>query len=214
MDEEIKIINSNTRNEKIKSFIIKNKKKLIITLTFVILSVAIFFIQKEVKYKKNTELSNLYNNAIIKFNLNNRNNIKEDLIILVNEKNKTYSPLALYFLIDNNLIKDLEKMNALFEVIINKTDLELEVKNLVIYKKGLYNSNSANENELMNIVKPIINSESIWKSHALYLVAEYFYEKNEKQKAKEFFNKILNTNNSNYEIRIKSQKRLSRDFSE
>ena len=64
------------------------------------------------------------------------------------------------------------------------------------------------------MLNPIINSESIWKSHALYLLAEFFYSKNEKQKAKEFFNQILILSNSNNDIKIESQKRLNRDLSE
>ena len=64
----------------------------------------------------------------------------------------------------------------------------------------------------MEILNPIINSESIWKSHALYLIAEYFYSKNEKEKSKEFFNKIVKMNNSNQKIKVESQKRLNRDF--
>ena len=62
------------------------------------------------------------------------------------------------------------------------------------------------------MLNPIINSESIWKSHALYLLAEFFYSKNEKQKAKEFFNKILILPNSNSDIKIETQKRLNRDL--
>jgi len=63
-------------------------------------------------------------------------------------------------------------------------------------------------------LNPIINSNSIWKSHALYLLAEYFYSKNEKQKSKEFFNQIIILENSNQDLKIKAQKRLNRDLSE
>ena len=68
------------------------------------------------------------------------------------------------------------KVNELFDTIIEKTKLEPEIKNLIIYKKGLYNADTSNENELLGILKPLLNSESIWKSHALYLVAEYFIQ--------------------------------------
>ena len=64
------------------------------------------------------------------------------------------------------------------------------------------------ENELLEILNPLINSESVWKSHALYLVAEYFYSKNEKQKSKEFFNQILNLENANQDILKKHKKDL------
>ena len=119
---------------------------------------------------------------------------------VIEDKNSTYSPLALYYLIDENLIKDKNEINYLFDVLINKTSLDYEIKNLIIYKKALFNADTTNENELLNILNPIINSKSIWKSHGLYLLAEYFYSKNEKQKSKEFFNQILNTKNANTDI--------------
>ena len=86
--------------------------------------------------------------------------------------------------------------------------------NLIIYKKALYNADHIKENELIEILNPVINSESVWKSHALYLIAEYFYSKNQKQKSKEFFSQILSTKNANQDIMIESQKRLNRDLSE
>ena len=65
-----------------------------------------------------------------------------------------------------------------------------------------------------NYLNPIINSNSIWKSHSLYLIAEYFYSKNQKKKAKEFFNQILLLPNANSDIKAASQKRLNRDLGE
>ncbi len=120
----------------------------------------------------------------------------------------------MYFLIDNNLIKSTEEINVLFDELINETNLEEEIKNLNIYKKGLFNSNFVSENELLQILNPLINSESIWKSHTLYLVAEYFYAKGEKEKAKEFFNQILTLPKANNDIKSASQKRVNRDLSE
>ena len=72
----------------------------------------------------------------------------------------------------------------------------------------------SNENDLLSILNPVLKSESVWKSHALYLMAEYFYSKNEMQKSKEFFNQILNLKNVNNEIKVESQKRLNRDLSD
>ena len=43
---------------------------------------------------------------------------------------------------------------------------------------------------------------------------EYFYYKNQKQKSKDFFNQILILENSNSNIKIETQKRLNRDFSD
>ena len=78
----------------------------------------------------------------------------------------------------------------------------------------MFNADISNENELLDIINPLINSNSVWKSHALYLVAEFFYSRNEKQKSKEFYNQILITENANKDIIKEAQKRLNRDLSE
>ena len=78
----------------------------------------------------------------------------------------------------------------------------------------MFNASFETENNLIKILNPIINSDSVWKSHALYLMAEYFFDKNQNQKAKEFYNKILEYEKSNENIIIETKKRLSRDFSE
>ena len=214
MDEDITIINKNTRNEKIKNFFVNNTKKLIIAISAIVLIIFGYFIYEDLKKKNKIKLANRYNLVTIKFISGDKNKFENELIDIVNEKDRTYSPLALYFLIDNNIINENKKINELFDVIINETSLEEEIKNLVIYKKALFNSDFESENNLIQILNPVINSDSAWKSHALYLMAEYFYYKNQKQKSKDFFNQILTLENSNLNIKIETQKRLNRDFSD
>ena len=214
MDEDLAVINSNTRNEKIKNFIIKNSKKIIIFLSVIVITLIIYFFYNDLKNKQKIKISNLYNSIVINYSEKNKDSVTKGLIDLVNKKDPTYSPLSLYFIIDNKLILDTKKINDLFDILIDKTSLENEIKNLIIYKKGLYNADSVNENQLLEILNPIINSKSVWRAHALYLVGEYFYSINEKQKAKEFFNQILSLSNSNNDIKLESQKRINRDFSE
>ena len=214
MDEDISIINTNTRNEKIKNFFVQNKKKIFAIILVVIISILAFFAFGEYKGKKIKKISDTYNSVVIDYSENNKEKTAESLVQLVNKKNPTYSPLSLYFIIDNKLISDNERINELFDIIINEISLDKEIKYLNIYKKALYNADNSNENELLNILNPLINSESVWNSHALYLMAEYFYSKNEKQKSKEFFNKIIDLENANQEIKLESQKRLSRDLSD
>ena len=214
MDEEISIIDTNARNEKVKNFFVNNKKKLIAITTIFLILVTGYFSFDALKKKEKDNLANKFNLTIINFKTENSEKTIEDLINIIKENDNTYSPLALYFLIDNNLVNEQEEINFLFDELINKTNLEEEIKNLNIYKKALFNSSFVTENELLQILNPIVNSESIWKSHSLYLIAEYFYAKGEKQKAKEFFNQILLLPNANNEIRLESQKRLNRDLSE
>ena len=212
MDEDIEIINTNTRNEKIKNFFIINKKKIITFASFLILIAIFYFLFLEIKERNKIKLAEKYNKIKIEHTINNKEKTKNKLIEVIYENDSTYSPLALYFMIDNEILTENNEINKLFDQVINKAKLDKEIKNLIIYKKALFNSDFTSENELLNILNPIINSESIWKSHALYLVAEYFYSKNEKEKSKEFFNKIVGMSNSNQKIKVESQKRLNRDF--
>ena len=214
MDEDIAIINKETRNEKIKNFFIKNKKKIIISISVIILAIFGYFIYEDFNKKSKIKLANRYNIAKVNFISGNKAMVANELVSIVHVKDRTYSPLALYFLIDNNIISDKNKINELFDTVINETSLEKEIKNLLIYKKALFNSDFESENNLLTILKPIINSNSIWKSHALYLMAEYFYFKNEKQKSKDFFDQIITLENVNSKIKREAQKRLNRDFSE
>ena len=214
MDEDITVINTTTRNEKIKNFFIKNKKKLAILLSLIILLILSYFAYGEFDKRNKIKIANKYNNSIINFISGDKLNVESEMIKIINAKDKTYSPLALYFLLDNNIINSKEKINSLFDILINETKVDKEINNLIIYKKALYNSEFETENNLLKILNPIINSESIWKSHGLYLMAEYFLSKNEKQKSKEFFEKILILENSNPQIKLEAQKRIQRDFSE
>ena len=214
MDEEITIIDSNTRNEKIKNFFINNRKMLIIGFSIIMVIIIGYLSIIEIKKQKKIEIASQFNITTINFNAKNKQKTKDQLIKLINANDVTYSPLALYFLIDNELIVNDKEVNILFDQIISISSLEKEIKNLLIYKKALHNSNFSTENQLLKILNPLINSETIWKSHALYLLAEYFYSKNEEEKAKEFFNKILILPNGNNDIKIAAKKRLNRDIGE
>ena len=214
MDEEIQIINTNTRIEKIKNFFI-SKRKIIITTTLVIILLLIsFFGYLEFKDRKKAQLANKFNLIVTKFESNQKANVENELIAIIEEKDKTYSPLAFYFLLDNNLINSNEKINNFFDLLINDIKLEKEIKNLTIYKKALFNSDFVEENELLNILNPVIRSESIWKPQALYLMAEFYLAKNQKQKSKDFFNQIISLDNISPKIKLEVQRRLRSEFSE
>jgi hypothetical protein len=214
MDEDVSIINTNTRNEKIKNFLLSNKNKLIFTalVLFAVLISAYSF--DKYKTNKKKEISNKFNLTTLAHSENTKDDTVKNLVEIINKQDPTYSPLSLYFIIDNKLISNQDDINGYFDILIDETSLDKEIKNLIIYKKALFNADQSQENDLLNILNPLINSNSVWKSHALYLMAEYFYSKNQKQKAKEFFNQIISLENPNSDIRLQAEKRLSRDLSE
>ena len=214
MDEDLSIINANTRNEKIKNFFVNNKNKIISGIIILIIIIVGVFSYDKYLINKKKDISDSYNSIIIDYSEKTKEKTASSLIEIINKKDPTYSPLSLYFIIDNNLVSDQSKINSLFDILIKDTSLDSEINNLIIYKKALYNADNAQESDLLNMLNPLINSKSVWKSHALYLMAEYFYTKNQKQKAKEFFNQIVNLENSNPDIRLQAEKRLNRDLSE
>ena len=214
MEEEISIINSNTRNERVRNFFVKNKIKIIsILLAIIIVLIAAYSFDK---YKTNQkiEISNKFNSTTLMHSDKNKESTIKNLVEIINKKDPTYSPLSLYFILDKKLISDHVKINEYFDLLIESTPLDKEINNLVIYKKALFNADQAQESDLLNILNPLINSESVWRSHALYLMAEFFYSKDQKQKSKEFFNQIISLENPNSDIKLQAEKRLNRDLSD
>ena len=214
MDEDFSIINTNTRNEKIKNFFVNNIKILISIIIIIVLILIGVYSYDKYRTEKKREISENFNAITIDYPHNSKDKTLQKLVEIINQKDPTYSPLSLYFIIDNKLISDDREVNKLFDILIEKTSLDKEIKNLIVYKKALFNSDQASEIDLLDMLNPIINSESVWKSHALYLLGEYFYSQDQKQKAREFFNKVISLENPNIDIKIESEKRLNRDLSE
>ena len=214
MEEDISIINSNTRQEKVRNFFVNNKNKIISTIVILVIILVGAYSFDSYKNNKKKEISNKFNSTTLTHSENTKETTVKNLVEIINEQDPTYSPLSLYFIIDNKLISNQSEINSYFDTLIKKTSLDKEIKNLVIYKKALFNADQAKESDLLNILNPLINSESVWKSHALYLMGEFFYEKDQKQKAREFFNKIISLENPNLDIRLQVEKRLNRDLSE
>jgi len=214
MEEDISIINSNTRQEKVRNFFVNNKNKIISTIIILVIILVGAYSFDSYKTNKKKEISNKFNSTTLSHSDNTKDLTIQNLVEIINEQDPTYSPLSLYFIIDNKLISNQSEINSYFDILIEKISLDEEIKNLVIYKKALFNADQAQESDLLNILNPLINSKSVWKSHALYLMAEYFYSKDQKQKSKEFFNQIANLEDANPDIKLQAQKRLNRDLSD
>ena len=214
MSDETQIISNEQKNKDLKNIFFNNKKSIISIIIFIFVGLFGYFFYLDYKDNKKIKISEQYSLAVTNYNNENVKNSIIDMKDIINEKDVTYSPLALYFLLDNNLITNKTEINQYFNIMINEVSLDQEIKNLIIYKKGLYNSNTANEQELLSIFQPLISSDNLWRSHSLYVIAEYYYSKNEKNKSKEFFEKILNLEKPNSQIKIETQKRLQRDFSD
>jgi len=203
-----------TKKSKLKKFYEVNKILIFSVILILIIAIASVSFYSETKEKKKILLSDNYLAAKVYLENGDRNKVKNILKTIIFANNSTYSTLSLFLILNENLIVDQGELSNLFDHVLENNKFEKEVKNLIIFKKGLFNSDFETENNLISILNPLINSKSVWKSHALYLMAEYFYSKNQKQKAKEFYNQILTLENSNENIKLEVQKKLRRDFSE
>ncbi len=213
MDDDIAVINQNTKIFLIKNFFKKNIKKIIILIVIILIILISFFVFDEFKTRNKEKLAKVYNSIIFNKDSYSNKEIEDNMIKIINEKVDTYSALALYYLIDNKIINDNNKIGDLFDKVIS-INKDIELKNLVIFKKALYFSDKYSENEMLKILNPVINSESIWKQHCLLLMGDYYFHKKQFVKSKEFFKKITQLNNVNPKIKIDVEKRLNRDFSE
>ncbi len=213
MSEDIEIINQNTRIENIKNFFSNNYKKLICLLILTLVVLFLYFGYQEYKKREKSEIAEIYNQISLKeITIENSNDI-EQLVKIIREKDSIYSALSLYFIIENDLVNDQKEINNFFDLVI-KSQKEKEIKNLIIYKKAMYNADLISENELLDILNPILKSESVWKSHALLLMADYFEHNNNLIKSKDFLEEILNSELANNEIKIEAERRIKRKFSD
>ena len=213
MSEDIEIINQNTRIEKAKMFFKNNFKKLIVSLTIILILLFSYFVYQEYKKKLRSDIAETYNQITFKDITIESTNEIEQLIEIIKAKDQIYSALSLYYIIEKDLINDQKKINNFFDLVINSQE-EKEIRNLIIYKKGMYNADIASENELLDILNPILKSDSVWKSHASLLMADYFESKNNLIKSKDFLKEIANSKTASNEIRIEAERRLKRNFSD
>ena len=151
----------------------------------------IFFI-KISKKKKEIELAEQYTLASIQFKEKKIDETKQMLENIINKNHKFYSPLALYFMIDNNLENDTQKIINFFDKILLIKSIENENLNLIKIKKALFLFSLGDEELIIKTLNPIINSDSVWKNMAIELISNYFLSKNQKAKANEYIQLLGN----------------------
>ena len=212
MSEEINFVHKDSKSEKLIQILKQNKKMAVAFLIIIILTPIIIFSLEILEKNNKKKLSEEFNNLLINKKNFKKDLLKSELVKIVESKNDTYSPLALYYLLDEDLIDDEKEINELFDILIYKTDLKDEFTELLILKKAIFNSNFEDDQKFFSIIQPLINSKSIWKPQALYLAGEYYLSKNEMIKSKEFFEEILTLENSSSNLISEVKVRLSRDF--
>ena len=189
-----------TKKSKLKKFYEKNKI-FIFSLVFIsVIAFGSFSFYLESKEKKRISLSEDYLQAKIYLESGNKNIAIDILKEVIFANDPTYSTLCLFLIMNQNLITDHKELSTLFDHILENNKFSKEVRNLLIYKKALLNSNFVNESELLESIKPLINAETFWKPHGLLLLGDYFVSKGEYIKAIEFYQKIFTIKNLHNDI--------------
>ena len=189
-----------TKKSKLKKFYEVNKILIFSVILILIIAIASISFYSETKEKKKILLSDNYLTAKIYLENGDRNEVKNILKTIIFANDSTYSTLSLFLILNENLIVDQEELSNLFDHVLENNKFEKEVKNLIIFKKALFQSNFVSELELLDAVKPLINTETVWKPHALLLLGDYFASKKEYLKAKEFYVQILSLKNLHKEL--------------
>ena len=155
-------------------------------------SFSFYLVNKE---KEKILLSENYLQAKIYLEEGDKNKAMNLLKEVIFANDPTYSSLSLFLIMNQNLITDYKELSNLFDHLLENNKFSREVRNLLIYKKTLLNSNFVDESELLESIRPLLNTETLWKPHGLLLLGDYFVSKGEYIKAKEFYQKIFTIKN-------------------
>ena len=198
-----------TKKSKIKQFYDDNKTKMLTFGIIILIVIGSLTFYSYNKKKQKIIISENYIEAKILLSSENKKEALELLKKLVLSNDKTYSALSFFLILDNNLIVDQNELSALFNDIMSSNKYDDDINNLLIYKKALFSSNFLNESDLLNEIKPLLNSNTSWQPHALLLLGDYFFDRNEFSKAKEFYTKILSIKNLQNDFYYKAQFQLN-----
>ena len=197
-----------TSRSRIKKFYQSNKILIFSSILILIILIVSSSLYLESKERKKILLSENYIQA--KFYLDNGNKyealntLKE--VIFANDP--VYSTLSLFLILNHNLIVDYKEISLFFDHLLENNKFEKELRNLLIYKKALFNSNFVAESELLETIKPLLNTDTLWKAHGLKLLGDYFMSKGENIKAIEFYQQILSIYNLHKDLYDQARSQL------
>ena len=184
-----------TKASKIKKFYESNKIFIYSFIFIFIILLGSFNFYLEDKKQKRFLLSENYIQA--KFYIEKEN--KSEALKLLKEvtyaNDSTYSVLSFFLILDHRLITDNEEISIIYDHLLENNKFEIELRNLLVYKKALFNSNFVSESELLEITQPLLKKDTLWKPHALLLLGDYFMSKGENIKAIEFYQQIFSIKN-------------------
>ena len=197
-----------TTKSRIKKFYESNKILIFSSILILIILIVSSSLYLESKERKKILLSENYIQAKFYLDNGNKNEALNTIREVIFANDPIYSTLSLFLILNHNLIVDYKEISLLFDHLLENNKFEKELRNLLIYKKALFNSNFVVESELLETIKPLLNTDTLWKAHGLKLLGDYFMSKGENIKAIEFYQQILSINNLHKDLYDQARSQL------
>ena len=177
-----------------------NSKSLIIFGIILFLALSVYLWMDYSNKNKKIEISEEFIKA--KILLTNNKNAEAAIYFknIIDKKDKTYSPLSLFIIIDKNLESNREIIAKNFDKILSISGMEKEDLNLLRLKKAIFISENSKEEEILELLNPIINSNSVWKLQSAKFLGDYYFSIKQLKKAKEFYLILLDGNNDGFDV--------------
>ena len=183
-------------SEKVKLIdLLKKNFKLLLSLLillFVIISIVLWFDHSN--KSKREKISEDFIQA--KILLENQRNIKAHNILknIIEKKDNIYSPLSLFLIIEKNLETDKATITNYFDKILDTGSIEKEDLNLLRLKKAIFISENSKEEDMLELLNPIINSDSVWKIQSIKFLGDYYFSLKQFNKAKQYYLILISDN--------------------
>ena len=183
-------------SEKVKLIdLLKKNFKLLLSLLillFVIISILLWFDHSN--KSKREKISEDFIQA--KILLENQRNIKAHNILknIIEKKDNIYSPLSLFLIIEKNLETDKATITNYFDKILDIGSIEKEDLNLLRLKKAIFISENSKEEDMLELLNPIINSDSVWKIQSIKFLGDYYFSLKQFNKAKQYYLILISDN--------------------
>jgi hypothetical protein len=183
-------------SEKVKLIdLLKKNFKLLLSLLillFVIISILLWFDHSN-KSKREKISENFIQAKIL---LENQQNIKAHNVLknIIEKKDNIYSPLSLFLIIEKNLETDKATITNYFDKILDIGSIEKEDLNLLRLKKAIFISENSKEEDMLELLNPIINSDSVWKIQSIKFLGDYYFSLKQFNKAKQYYLILISNN--------------------
>ena len=163
---ENEIVDRLNLTQKITNLIKKYKKLLFVIFLIVIITLSTIIFLNYYQKNKNERISEKYIIAGIYLSSEKKEDSKLLYKEIILSKNKFYSILALNKILENNLEQNKDEVLNFFEIIEDIKN-DKEQKNLIKFKKALYLIKISKEIEGQELLRQIIEDNSIWKNAAI-----------------------------------------------